>query len=124
MRAVEFVAEGKVGKIGHRRQQATRGLSKFRDPNGFDRTYELNRVMMAAACADGTDTLLNLDTESWAGRYNTAHPYTDAEAKMLKQAFRAVGSEQHDLNHGDNRSQEVESTNTTSPIKGFKGYKR
>jgi len=124
VRAEEFLIEKHTGKIGHRRQQATRGLTKFRDPQGFDRTYELNRVMMAAACADGTDAPLNLDTESWAGRYNTAHPYTDAEAKMLKQALKATGSEQHDLNQGDNESQEVKSTNKTSPVIAFKGYAR
>lgn len=124
MRAVEFLVERSVGNVGHRRRQATRGLSKFRDPQGIDRIYNLNRVMMAAACADGTETLLDLDTESWSGRYNTAHPYTDVEAKMLKQALRATGSEHHDLNHGDNESQEVKSTNKTSPVKAFKGYTR
>ena len=124
MRAAEFLIEKRTGKIGHRRQAGTRGLSKFRDPQGFDRTYELNRVMMAVACADGTTAPVNLDTESWAGRYNTAHPYTDEEAAMVKQALTATGSEAHDLNHGDNRSQEVKSTNTTSPLAGFKGYPR
>jgi hypothetical protein len=124
VRASEFLIEKRTGKIGHRRQQATRGLSKFRDPQGFDRAYELNRVMMAAACADGTTAPLDIDTESWSGRFNTAHPYTDAEANMMKQALRATGSEQHDLNHGDNTSQEVDSTNTLSPLQGFKGYPR
>lgn len=124
MRASEFLIEKHTGKIGHRRQQATRGLSKFRDPQGFDRIYELNRVMMAVATADGTNAPLDLDTESWAGRYNTAHPYTDEEAMMIKQALRATGSEHHDLNHGDNRSQEVKSTNTESPVVAFKGYPR
>lgn len=124
MRASEFLIEKHAGKIGHRRQQATRGLSKFRDPQGFDRIYELNRVMMAVATADGTNAPLDLDTESWAGRYNTAHPYTDEEAAMIKQALRATGSEHHDLNHGDNRSQEVKSTNTESPVVAFKGYPR
>jgi hypothetical protein len=124
VRAAEFLIEKRMGKIGHRRQQSTRGLSTFRDPRGFDRIYELNRVMMAAACADGTDAPLNLDTESWSGKFNTAHPYTDAEAKMLKQALKATGSEHHDLNHGDNESQETESTNKTSPVKAFKGYPR
>jgi hypothetical protein len=116
--------EKHVGKIGQRRQVGTRGLSKFRDPQGFDRIYELNRVMMAVALADGSGAPLDLDTESWAGRYNTAHPYTDEEAAMLKQALRATGSEQHDLNHGDNRSQELPSTNIQSPVKGFQGYPR
>lgn len=123
MRASEFLIEKRVGKIGKRRQAATRGLHKFRDQGGYDRTYELNRVMMAAACADGT-TPLELDTESWVGRYNTAHPYTDIESKMLQQAFKATGSEHHDLNHGDNRSQELDMVNKQSPVKGFKGYAR
>jgi hypothetical protein len=43
---------------------------------------------------------------------------------MLKQALKATGSEHHDLNHGDNESQETESTNKTSPVKAFKGYPR
>ena len=124
MRAQEFLIEKRTGKIGNRRQAGTRGLSKFRDPQGFDRNYELNRVMMAVATADGSGAPLNLDTESWAGRFNTAHPYTDEEAAMLNQALQATGSEHHDLNHGDNRSQEVESTNKTSPVNGFKGYPR
>jgi len=124
VRAHEFLTEKRVGKIGNRRQVGTRGLTKFRDIGGYDRTYELNRVMMAVACADGTGAPLDLDTESWSGRYNTAHPYTDEEAAMLKQALRATGSETHDLNAGDNRSQELESTHTESPIIAFKGYPR
>ena len=124
MRAQEFLVEKQVGKIGKRRQTGTRGLTKFRDIGGYDRTYELNRVMMAVASADGSGAPLNLDTESWSGRYNTAHPYTDQEAAMLKQALKATGSETHDLNSGDNRSQELESTNTESPVVAFKGYPR
>ena len=61
MRASEFLIEKRVGKIGNRRQAGTRGLTKFRDVGGYDRTYELNRVMMAVACADGTGATLELD---------------------------------------------------------------
>jgi hypothetical protein len=123
MRASEFLTERKVAKPTNRQAIATRGLHKFRDPGGYDRTYELNRIMMATACADGV-TPLALDAETWSGRYNTAHPYTDIEAAMLKQAYGAVGSEMHDLNHGDMKSKELESTNTKSLVKPFKGYKR
>lgn len=123
MRAHEFLVEKKQGKIGARRQNATVGLHKFRDPGGYDRGYELNRVMMAAACADGTDKPVNIDQASWVGKYNTANPYTKEEQAMMKQAFKAVGSEYKDMNHGDLRSQEINSVNTTSPVKGFKGYK-
>jgi hypothetical protein len=41
---------------------------------------------------------------------------------MLKQAFKAAGAEYKDLNSGDMDSEELESTNTTSPMQGFKGY--
>lgn len=123
MRAREFVAEATSGKIGKRRQSATRGLMKFRDSEFQDRIYELNRVMMAAACSDGT-TPINMDGESWAGRYNTAHPYTEVEQRMLKQAYQACGSKWEDINHGDLDSEELKSTNVQSPIKGFQGYPR
>lgn len=123
MRANEFLSERKIAKPSKRQSISTRGLHKFRDQGGYDRTYELNRIMMATACADGINPL-SLDAETWSGRYNTAHPYTDIEAAMLKQAYNAVGSDATDLNHGDNRSQELESTNTQSIAKPFKGYKK
>lgn len=123
MRAREFLAEKRTGQIGKRRQAATRGLHKFRDIGGYDRTYELNRVMMAVACADGV-TPLNVDTESWAGRYNTAHPYTDVEDAMLNQALKATGSEHQDLNHGNLDSEELDGVNTDSPVVAFRGYPR
>jgi len=124
MRAREFIVEKQEGKIRRVYQDSTVGLHKFRDPGGYDRTYELNRVMMAAACADGTDAPLDMDQASWIGKYNTAQPYTKEEQKMLKQAFKAVGSETHDLNDGDLESKEHPAVNNKSPIKGFKGYPR
>jgi hypothetical protein len=123
MRASEFLIEKHVGKIGRRRSQSTVGLNKFRDVDLADRFYELNRVMMAVAATDGT-FVPDTDHESWAGRYNVAMPYTDVEQDMLEKAFQAVGSEYEDLNHGDLKSKELESTNKRSPVTGFKGYAR
>jgi hypothetical protein len=123
MRATEFITERKIAKPTKRQSNATVGMNKFRDPGGYDRTYELNRIMMATACADGT-TPLELDAETWSGRYNTAHPYTEIEQKMLNQAYKAVGSEVTDLNNGDLRSQELPGTNTASTLKPFKGFKK
>jgi hypothetical protein len=123
VRACEFITEDRVGKVGHRRQQATVGLNKFRHPDKADRVYELNRVMMAAASTDGT-FVPDIDQESWVGRHNIATPYTKQEQDKLEKAFKAIGSDYEDLNHGDYYSQEVESTNKTSPIQGFKGYPR
>jgi hypothetical protein len=123
MRAYEFLGEArKIAKPTKRQSQSTTGLHKFRDPGGYDRTYELNRVMMAAAGSDGK-TPIKVDAETYSGRYNTAHPYTQVEADMLKQAYKAVGTDAKDLNHGDNKSKELDSTHKVSPIQGFKGFK-
>lgn len=124
MRASEFINESyKPGKLKKRQHYASKGLHKFRDPQGFDRTYEMNRLGMALACTDG-EIDPEVDQESWAGRFNTAHPYTEAEQRMLEKAYKAMGSEYTDLNHGDLSSDEVPGTNITSPVKPFKGYKK
>lgn len=123
MRANEFINEDKKGGITKRQSYGTVGLHLFKDPNG-DRAYNLNRVMMATAMADGSDTPIDMDSESWAGRTNIAAPYTKEEHDMLKQAYKAVGSVSTDLNHGDLRSQEPPGGHPSSPIKAFKGYPR
>lgn len=122
MRAREFVIEDAVGKISKRNQNSTVGLNKFRDPNFADRVYELNRVMMAVACNDGTEFVQDVDGESWAGRNDVAAPYTQVEQDMLNLAYKAIGSKATDINKGDLRSQEHPAVNTTSPVQAFKGY--
>lgn len=121
MRAREFITE-RDGKIGTRRQSATRGLTVFRDGERANSDYTLNRVMMAAAMADGSDSTVDMDAKSWIGKHRGAYPYTEIENKMLKQAFQAAGADWKDLNNGDMDSEEVPSTNRTSPIKPFNGY--
>jgi len=123
MRAKEFISEEKVGPLSKRNASATVGLHKFRDNQFADRVYELNRVMMAVAQADGENDF-DIDSESWAGRHNVAAPYTEQEHKMLKQAFDKLGTYSIDLNHGDLDSQELKTINPVSPIKAFKGYPR
>ena len=78
---------------------------------------------MAAACTDGT-FVPDIDEKSWFGKEKTAHPYTKEEQNMLKMAYKAAGANWSDLNDGDMDSEEVPGTNTTSPVKGFKGYPR
>lgn len=122
MRAYEFLNESGPGKIGRRKQESTRGLHKFRDHNYSDKTYELNRVMMATAATDGT-FVPEIDRESWIGRNNIAAPYTKQEQDMLIAAYKAVGSAYKDINNGDLRSKELdEIVNKQSPVKGFKGF--
>lgn len=126
MRANEFIKEEKQtkvkGKLSKRQRYSTKGLHLFTDSN-YDRSYGLNRVMMAVACSDGSGKI-DMDSESWIGKRNTAHPYTEIESKMLKDAYKLTGQEFNDLNSGDLSSDELNSVNITSPMKGFKGYKR
>lgn len=123
MRAYEFITEqSNKGKVSARQQQSTVGLNLFATSQ-FDRTYDLNRVMMAVATTDGT-TVPNLSRESWVGKNNTSHPYTAVEQDMLKMAYKAVGIPFKDLNKGDLDSEELDSTQDQSPIKPFKGYKK
>jgi hypothetical protein len=84
--------------------------------------YTLNRVMMAAAMANGDGSEIKMDAKSWIGKRRGAYPYTEIEQDMLKQAFRAAGAVYTDLNHGDLDSEEVDSTHVDSPIKPFGGY--
>ena len=122
MRAHEFITESGKGKVSNRQQQSTVGLNVFAISQ-YDRTYDLNRVMMAVASTDGT-TIPDLSSESWAGKNNTAHPYTEVEQDMLKIAYKAAGIPFKDLNKGDLDSEELDSTQDQSPLKPFKGYKK
>lgn len=124
MRAIEFISESTKPQLHKDHGGPMPGIYNFRD-DGTDRLYNLNRVMMAAAMADGKSTKVIKDahSSSWNDKYNTAHPYTKEEHNMLKAAFNTVPS---NTNHmvSDHRSTEPEGTHKTSPIAGFKGYKR
>lgn len=126
MRAHEFITEEShsthAGKLSKRQQQSTVGLNVFAISQ-YDRTYDLNRVMMAVASTDG-EIIPDMEQESWVGKQNTAHPYTKVEQDMLKIAYKAAGIPFKDLNKGDLDSEELDSTQDQSPIKPFKGYKK
>jgi hypothetical protein len=49
--------------------------------------------------------------------------YTDVELEIINKAAKEVGAGQI-RKLGSNRSTEMTTTNKTSPVKGFKGYKR
>ena len=123
MRAREFVIEVKTGKITQRQQAGTVGLHLFGDSRRQNSTYTLNRLMMAAAMTDGS-FVPDLDAESWIGKARSAHPYTEEEVEILKQAYKAVGATYKDLNKGDLESEEPVGGNVKSPITAFKGYPR
>ena len=128
MRASEFmpvkINEAVDGKISPRLQAGTRGLHIFtKKMDTYDKLYDLNRLMMAVASSDGINPI-EMDAESWVGKHNTAHAYTEEEQNMLKLAYKAAGLEYKDLNSGDLNSGEIKEVNRVSPIEGFKGYPR
>lgn len=128
MRAREFafkkINEATNAKISPGLQAGTRGLHVFaKKIDTYDKLYDLNRVMMAVAASDGINSI-EMDAESWAGKHNTAHPYTKEEQAMLKLAYEAAGLSYIDLNNGDLNSEEIKEVNRVSPVASFKGYPR
>lgn len=123
MRANEFLTEAE-GKMHHHHSQASRGVYKFRDVGGYDRTYHINRLMMATAMADGkSQDAVEMDNASFAEKYNTIHPYTEEEYNMFISATKTIPTDRKDV-VPYSKSQEPEDTNKTSLVKPFKGYKR
>lgn len=114
MKINEIIAEGRDGKRPDHTDADT-GEWKFRDLGGYDRAYNLNRVMMAAAMADGTGKPIDMDQSSWVDKFNLARPYTETEHEMMKQAFKTVDS---DFEHSepDHKSKELNDTYKKSPI--------
>ena len=123
MRAHEFITEAANAKMSKRHRYPTRGLHVVKDSERWSTDYVLNRVMMAAACTDGT-FVPDIDQKSWVGKGKSAHPYTQQEADMLKMAYRAAGADYDDVNNGDMDSEEPPGGNDRSPVVSFKGYPR
>jgi hypothetical protein len=116
MRAREFIVEKKSGRIGRRYHQASTGINVFSDGEKWNSDYTLYRLGLALACSDGSTTPIDMAAKSWIGKYKSANPYTQAEQDMLKQSYKAVGASHIDLNNGDLKSQELDSTNSVSPV--------
>lgn len=129
MRATEFITETKTPlvktdiKLNPENEASLPGTHRV--AGTADRLYDLCRVMMFVAGSDGIN-FPNVPQQSWAGRNNTAHPYTKHEAEMLKHAYKLANVEWQDAlaPNEDNKSKELENTYVRSPINPFKGYYR
>lgn len=117
MRANEFITESTpAGKVPKRLRKANPGIIKARDVGGYDRTYHMNRLLMAAAVADGTsDKPVDVDSSSFIEKYNLIAPYTDAEHMMIKAAMNTVPTDGKELVKRG-KSEELDSVNKTSPV--------
>lgn len=123
MRASEFITEGKgTGKMHKDAANANTGTIKARDKGGYDRTYHMNRLWMAMACADGkSQDAVEMDAASFAEKYNTVHPYTEEEYNMFVAATKTVPTD-HKTVVPYSKSMEPDDTNKNSIVVGFKGY--
>ena len=123
MRAKEFINEAsKSGKIRKSAAGASKGVFKARDPGGYDRTYHMNRMMMAMAMSDGmSQDAVQMDYSSFAEKYNTIHPYTIEEYNMMMSARKTIPTDFDEV-VPYSKSKEAEDTNTKSIATAFKGY--
>lgn len=109
------VAETKERTISKRQQQATVGLNTFGDSEHMNADYTQYRLGLAVAMADGKNPIPDVG-KTWHGKRKTTHPYTQEEQDMLKDAYKAVGASHKDLNKGNMKSMELDSTYKVSPV--------
>lgn len=118
MRAKEFIVEtAPDGKIKDEHEVAHTGMWRMRDVGGYDRTYHLNRIMMAMAMADGKSRsqIQGMDASSWVEKFNIAHPYTPQEHNMVAAAMATIPSDGEQLSD-DLMSHETPDVNKVSPL--------
>lgn len=120
MKAWEIMNEGMSAKIKGKKpenfEKAHQDAILFRDVGGYDRTYHLNRIMMAAARADGKGkSVPNMDPDSWVEKYNVAFPYTDMEHAMMIQAMGTIPTDGAELGKRG-KSEELSDTNKQSVV--------
>jgi predicted ABC-class ATPase len=116
MRLSEIVSEAKVTKLRKGARDAQRSVETVRDPDGIDRFYHLNRMMMAMAVADGSNTkAVDVPISTWAEKNNTAHPYTDEEHNMVHAALNTIPSDHRAISKRS-PSKELPSVNKSSPV--------
>ena len=125
MRAKEFVFEAKpIGKVPQDLVDKSQGATIMRDVGGYDRTYHLNRIWMAAAMADGASKKpVDMDSASFVEKYNVAFPYTDIEHMMVLQAMATIPTDGQELAKRS-KSQESDDTYITSPVSNWNKKKK
>jgi hypothetical protein len=118
MRAKEFIRES-GGKMHPHHVAVGQGGTRMRDIGGYDRTYHLNRIWMAAAMADGQNSrAVDMDSSSFVEKYNVAFPYTDIEHMMILQAMATIPTDGQELAKRS-KSTEPKDTNAVSPVNNW-----
>jgi len=114
MKINEVIVETRAGKVPNGYKEASTGIQTFSDKEGSNTDYTHYRLGLALASCDGKTPLVDMDPKSFYGKKHTAHPYTQEEAAMLKQAYKIAGADSSDLNNGNLNSMELSDTNKSS----------
>jgi hypothetical protein len=115
MKINEVIVEGATTPLDPEHEDVQQGSYRARDVGGYDRVYHMNRLMMAMAKADGKSTkAVDSPADTWFEKYNTIHPYTEAEHNMVKAAMKTVPTDGKEISQ-DRKSHEHESVNKVSP---------
>lgn len=124
MRAKEFITEGRPGKRSDPAHEFERAHPGLVGPGGtgdvyWGRYYDFYRVSTLAGM--DLDELESTDSINFFGNLPMFSAYTDYDKEKLKLIMKKLGMKPKD--HVSNGSHETDGTNTTSPVKGFKGFK-
>jgi hypothetical protein len=96
--------------------QHGQGVYLARDVGGYDRVYHMNRLWMAMACADGKSAKATSSPASgWSEKYNTIHPFSDADDLKIQSALKTVPSDHGHIGK-DHKSKEYNDINKVSPV--------
>jgi len=98
--------------------QHGQGVYLARDVGGYDRVYHMNRLWMAMAMADGKSKgkIPGAYASSWSEKYNTIHPFSDADDLKIQSALKTVPSDHGHISSRDHKSREHDDVNKTSPV--------
>ena len=127
MRAYEFINEGKGlrgttrSEPNHEFERAHPGLvtPAGRGDLYIGRYYDFYRI--SSLVGMDPEELDKVDEISFLGNLPLYSAYTEHDREKLKKVMKKLGMKPKD--HISAGSKEVTDINTTSPVKGFKGYK-
>ena len=115
MKVYDIITEVRQPKPTKRQSQSTKGMNIYGDKEKANSDYVAFKLGQAMAGTDGKSKP-DIDGKSWHGKKKTIYPYTEEEQAMFVQAAKAVGADYEDLNHGDMKSRELDTTNKVSPV--------
>jgi hypothetical protein len=119
MRAREFVVEGEKFHQDH--LAAIPGMQMLPQLDNSN-PYHMWRFIVAAGALDGKGNGYKLPLDGPIGQKLNTVTYSKEDGDIIKATAKALGLKSNTVS--DQASREPEGTNKTSPVKGFKGYKR